>query len=504
MPEIDGWLLVAPHPGQGLLLMGCIDPSVTDERDPLAVESSLDAIDLRNGFAEPPASSKYSAEFLQRYRAGQRARVARLDAIAKDIIATRLDARKKAKAGADEYLRRVGADTAIMTVWRTDADPRCFDLSIDPSDRAYGTLWSKDPRAPRFRRRGICPQLHPGSLVVDLVRPRANKRGFGETGAVDTAADAAGKYTGDASTFPSVAKEIFGAIGSSQKSHVRVRGDRHRARSDRRRGLGRAHSQPQDCGMVAPALFAMMQPGTGERRPCCSISSVPAPRGFILPTCSSRAIQSVPCACSSKNRANVTFGFGVVLSGRALQFLAEGSADVVERLKDKMEHWPNQYIVHRGQRVVVTGSSFSAIGRVTLLRELQKLCAEAGVELTFERRAPAAADVADCDVLVGADGANSAIRDSHADGFGTCVADFRNYFAWYGVERTFDAQTLTFRATEGGAFVGHHYRYTPAMSTFVAEVDTQSWDAPAWRKCPRTSAARSPRRLLPRPSVASR
>lgn len=125
-----------------------------------------------------------------------------------------------------------------------------------------------------------------------------------------------------------------------------------------------------------------------------------------------------------QNRANVTFGFGVVLSGRALQFLAEGSADVVERLKDKMEHWPNQYIVHRGQRVVVDGSSFSAIGRVTLLRELQKLCAEAGVELTFERRAPAAADVADCDVLVGADGANSAIRDSHADGFGTCVADF--------------------------------------------------------------------------------
>ena len=177
-----------------------------------------------------------------------------------------------------------------------------------------------------------------------------------------------------------------------------------------------------------------------------------------------------------QNRANVTFGFGVVLSGRALQFLAEGSADVVERLKDKMEHWPNQYIVHRGQRVVVDGSSFSAIGRVTLLRELQKLCAEAGVELTFERRAPAAADVADCDVLVGADGANSAIRDSHADGFGTCVADFRNYFAWYGVERTFDAQTLTFCATEGGAFVGHHYRYTPAMSTFVAEVDTQSWD----------------------------
>ena len=95
MPEIDGFVFVAPHPGQGLLLMGCIDPSVTDERDPLSVDSSLDALDPKNGFSEPPAPSKYSAEFLERYRAGQRVRVAKLDAIAKNMIATRMDARKK-------------------------------------------------------------------------------------------------------------------------------------------------------------------------------------------------------------------------------------------------------------------------------------------------------------------------------------------------------------------------------------------------------------------------
>jgi 2-polyprenyl-6-methoxyphenol hydroxylase-like FAD-dependent oxidoreductase len=177
-----------------------------------------------------------------------------------------------------------------------------------------------------------------------------------------------------------------------------------------------------------------------------------------------------------QNRADVTFGFGVVLSGRALQFLAEGSSDVVERVKDKMQHWSNQHIVHHGKRVVVDGSSFSAIARLTLLHELQALCIAAGVELNFERRVPRAADLADCDVLVGADGANSATRDSHADGFGTRVTDFSNYFSWYGVARPYDAHTLTFRATDGGAFVAHHYRYTPSMSTFVAEVDTETWD----------------------------
>ena len=92
-----------------------------------------------------------------------------------------------------------------------------------------------------------------------------------------------------------------------------------------------------------------------------------------------------------QNRADVTFGFGVVLSGRALQFLAEGSADVVDRLKGKMQHWSNQRIVHRGQSMEVDGSSFSAIERLTLLRELQNLCTQAGVELSFEIRTQRAA-----------------------------------------------------------------------------------------------------------------
>jgi 2-polyprenyl-6-methoxyphenol hydroxylase-like FAD-dependent oxidoreductase len=132
--------------------------------------------------------------------------------------------------------------------------------------------------------------------------------------------------------------------------------------------------------------------------------------------------------------------------------------------------------VHRGQRVLVDGSSYSAIERLTLLAELQGLCAAAGVELTFERRAAHAAELADCDVLVGADGANSVVRDSYAESFGTHAYEYENYYAWFGVERPFDAHTLTFKSVDGGAFVGHHYRYKPAMSTFVAEVDRETWD----------------------------
>ena len=72
MPTVDGVVFLAPHPGQGRLLLGCIDPSVADETDPLAAVPELDAFDPRNGFAEPPTSASYSAEFLERYRAAQR------------------------------------------------------------------------------------------------------------------------------------------------------------------------------------------------------------------------------------------------------------------------------------------------------------------------------------------------------------------------------------------------------------------------------------------------
>ena len=148
MPAPDDLIFVSPHPGQGKLLMNGIDPSVTDELNPLSVDPALDPFDPRNGFATPPASSSYSPEFVSRYRAAQRARVERLDAHARAILATRAKARQQVKEGDTSLLtKRMAAHTPITQIWRTDADLRCWDLSLDPSDRVVGGLWGRDPFA---------------------------------------------------------------------------------------------------------------------------------------------------------------------------------------------------------------------------------------------------------------------------------------------------------------------------------------------------------------------
>ena len=129
-----------------------------------------------------------------------------------------------------------------------------------------------------------------------------------------------------------------------------------------------------------------------------------------------------------------------------------------------------QRIVHRGNAVDIDGNGFSAIGRLELLQFLQGLCREAGVALHFGGRldAPPVADL-----VVGADGLNSVLRQR--DGFRPQVEWLSNRFAWYGTRQRFDCLTLTFRESADGAFVAHHYRYSPGMSTFIVECDTATW-----------------------------
>jgi benzoate-CoA ligase family protein len=176
-----------------------------------------------------------------------------------------------------------------------------------------------------------------------------------------------------------------------------------------------------------------------------------------------------------QNAREVTFGFGVVFSHGALQFLERDAPEIYTRLAQRMQSWPVQKIVHRDEAMLVDGNGFSAIARIELLKLLQRFASDQGVHIEFDRHLQTLDPLSEFDLVVGADGIHSMVRRTHADKFRPRVEHLTNKFAWYGTARLFDCLTLTFRTNQYGAFVAHHYRYSPGMSTFIVECGAGTW-----------------------------
>jgi 2-polyprenyl-6-methoxyphenol hydroxylase-like FAD-dependent oxidoreductase len=174
-----------------------------------------------------------------------------------------------------------------------------------------------------------------------------------------------------------------------------------------------------------------------------------------------------------QNARDSTFGFGVVFSERALEFLRADDPDTYDRITPAMEVWTDISVVHRGTTVVIDGIGFSAIGRLRFLQLLRRQLETAGVSIEFENVLGGKEAFQGYDLVVAADGANSTLRKT-AD-FGTTITPLSNKFAWFGTTRTYAVLTQTFVQNEAGTFNAHHYRHSPEMSTFVFECDAATW-----------------------------
>jgi len=152
MVPADGLAVVSGHPGEGHVMNSIIDPAVVDESNPLLTDESLDMYRTANGFAPPPEPSSYSTEFVKRYRIAQKDRVARLDSLAQAMIDDahhneRLyDATEDTLSfGQRQNIGRRGSMEKVMTIYRTMANLNYTDPDLDPSRRAYGSLFSDRP-----------------------------------------------------------------------------------------------------------------------------------------------------------------------------------------------------------------------------------------------------------------------------------------------------------------------------------------------------------------------
>lgn len=195
------------------------------------------------------------------------------------------------------------------------------------------------------------------------------------------------------------------------------------------------------------------------------------PAGLYFSYLLKRRRPEAAVAVYEQNPPGATFGFGVVFSDRALEFLQADDPDTYAALNPELERWSDIALDHRGQTVVVDGVGFAAIGRLRLLQLLRQRAASVGVALHDRHALRDPAAFGGGDLVVGADGVNSFVRQTFATEFGASVRPLANRYAWFGVARRFERLTQTFRQTPDGFFNAHHYRYAPHQSTFIVEVD---------------------------------
>jgi len=176
-----------------------------------------------------------------------------------------------------------------------------------------------------------------------------------------------------------------------------------------------------------------------------------------------------------QNPAGATYGWGVVFSDVALGFLKRADEAFFKKFTAGHERCDYMEVVHNGVHVQLRNNHFSRVARIELLRVLREECIEAGVEFVFDTRIDDVAQLGDADLIVAADGGKSALRTQFAGHFKPRFERRRNMFAWYGTRQLFHPVSLIFRQTEHGVFIAHSYQYSKDLSTFLIEVDPDTW-----------------------------
>ena len=183
-------------------------------------------------------------------------------------------------------------------------------------------------------------------------------------------------------------------------------------------------------------------------------------------------------AVFERNRADDTFGWGVVLSDETLTNLDANDPTSAAEIRKHFAYWDDIALHHRGQQLVSTGHGFCGIGRKRLLLILQERARELDVELHFETNIDTPSEYASqFDVVVGADGINSRTRAEFDSIFQPNTELRRCQFVWLGTHQKFDdAFTFIFEETEHGWMWAHAYQFDDDLATFIVECSQQTFD----------------------------
>jgi salicyloyl-CoA 5-hydroxylase len=200
------------------------------------------------------------------------------------------------------------------------------------------------------------------------------------------------------------------------------------------------------------------------------------PGGLFLATLLRRADPGFEVTVFERNRADDTFGFGVVFSDRTLAGIHAADPVLREALERHGRHWDEIEVRLKGERIRCGGNGMAAIARRTLLTLLQRRARDAGAELRFRRQVELP-ELDGFDLVVAADGTGSRIRERLADRLRPSVHTAAAKFIWFGTDYMFDGLTFVHERSPHGVFAVHGYPISADVSTFIVETDEASWRA---------------------------
>jgi anthraniloyl-CoA monooxygenase len=200
------------------------------------------------------------------------------------------------------------------------------------------------------------------------------------------------------------------------------------------------------------------------------------PGGLFFAALAKQADPDLDITVFERNRADDTFGFGVVFSDATLAGIDARDPVLRDALTEHGRHWDDIEVRLKGERLRCGGNGMSAIARKTLLHALQERARDAGVDLRFETEV-GLDDLAGYDLVVAADGANSRARTQLADAFGPTEDVATAKFIWFGTSYMFSGLTFVHERGPHGVFAVHGYPISKDVSTFIVETDEESWRA---------------------------
>ncbi|WP_226358003.1 bifunctional salicylyl-CoA 5-hydroxylase/oxidoreductase [Pseudonocardia sp. ICBG601] len=178
-----------------------------------------------------------------------------------------------------------------------------------------------------------------------------------------------------------------------------------------------------------------------------------------------------------RNRADDTFGFGVVFSEETLDNISAADPESLDRISAEFRHWSAIDVDVLGARERSDGHAFAALERKRLLGILGERAAELGVDVRYCTEAPDLDTLRrENDLVIAADGVNSRIREALSEEFRPSLDRRTAKYVWFATTRPFDCFTFQFVETEFGLFWAHIYPFDGERSTFIVETDSDTWE----------------------------